>query len=289
MSPRYIVFAGLACLSVSLTTNRLQAGLVNWTINQAASTVTLAFPPPQTVLLGTSTTNLRFVNQTASGAATGSSWTTGNTAQVSGYIATDYSDGASIKFLTGASSIAGVAGTTAFQNPANFVQGPELQRRTRLVYRNQRRIRPCGFQHLRADASQSERTGRFHCRTSVWTLTVHCWHSAELISPPIARQWAFRPVRPHSTSQALFSPTFLASTECCKIFPARERWQRLADGKRHRDRSTNARTYFSHFRANCNQLGKPNAQRHSDGDDSGHGHDSRARHGYPGAHMGWQP
>ena len=99
--------------------------MVSWTLDQANSSITLAIPQQQVNISG-SNYQMRVVNQNASGASSGSSWTTGNTAHYSGTIVTDYVDGSSIQFLTGLDNVNAVQAFTQAPNPANFVQNPSL-------------------------------------------------------------------------------------------------------------------------------------------------------------------
>ena len=93
--------------------------MIAWDIDETASFAALAITPPSTVL----NTPVVFVNQNASGNVTGTSWTTGNVAPLTGLVQTNYVEGSTIKFVVG-SDIAGVAATLAFPDPANFVQDP---------------------------------------------------------------------------------------------------------------------------------------------------------------------
>ncbi len=116
----------LATLIVSTFGAPLLAAPLTWTINQSASSVTVNIPQ-QNITVGTTTLPARMVNQSSSGTGSGSSWTSGNSAHLSGTIATNYADGSSIQFLTGQSHINGVLSTVNyFPNPANFVQNPSL-------------------------------------------------------------------------------------------------------------------------------------------------------------------
>ncbi len=115
--------AGLAALfSLPLAS---QATMVNWTIDQTNSSITLSIPT-QSVNISGSNYTMRVVSQDSSGNSSGTSWTSGNVAHYSGTIATDYTDGSSIEFLTGMSSINAVQSLTGFPSPANFVQDMSL-------------------------------------------------------------------------------------------------------------------------------------------------------------------
>ncbi len=65
---------------------------------------------------------IAFVDQDASGNFTGSAWLNGNLAALTGQLVTEY-EGTSIQFVPGG-NISAIAGTTAFPNPANFIQDP---------------------------------------------------------------------------------------------------------------------------------------------------------------------
>src|SRR5262249_19766801 len=65
---------------------------VNWTVDSAASTATVTLPDQNITLSGISAT-VRIRNND------NSAWTVGNSAHMSGTIATDYTDGSSIQFL----------------------------------------------------------------------------------------------------------------------------------------------------------------------------------------------
>jgi hypothetical protein len=99
--------------------DRNMLAAVNWVIDPGASNVNLEFHPDLTVF-GYSAT---IINQDANGAGTGTDWTVGDTAALSGNLTTDYIDGTSIEFLAG-SSIDTVAALTAYPDPANFVPYP---------------------------------------------------------------------------------------------------------------------------------------------------------------------
>ncbi len=117
-----VLFAAAAVVPLAAQSNAAQ---VLWTVDQALSSFALSIPQ-QIVNISGSNYTMRLVNQNASGDATGTSWTVGNSAQLSGTLASDYIDGLSLQLLAGQQNISAVAGANRFPNPANFVQGATL-------------------------------------------------------------------------------------------------------------------------------------------------------------------
>jgi len=99
----------MATCAISLACATARATVINWTINQTASTVKLAIPDQ--VVQGN---KIGLRNQ-----GSGSGWTTGSTAQMSGTLATNYVEGGSIDFIPG-SSFVGVNSGNYRPNPAAY-------------------------------------------------------------------------------------------------------------------------------------------------------------------------
>jgi hypothetical protein len=97
------------------------ASPLNWTVDQTQSFLTLSVPD-QVVAFSTSTfgatpVTLHFGNQNEIGNST-HAWSFGSTSAFRGTLATNYTDGASIGFLGGQSSLSGVVSGTYIPNPA---------------------------------------------------------------------------------------------------------------------------------------------------------------------------
>src|SRR4051794_7370980 len=104
------MLATMAACAISLSCATARAAAVTWTINSATSSVKLSIPDQTPPEVGD---KIGFRNQTGSG----SSWTVGNTASVSGTLATNYFEGGSLDFVPG-SSIVGLNSGNFRPNPA---------------------------------------------------------------------------------------------------------------------------------------------------------------------------
>ncbi len=93
---------------------RQMLSAVTWTIDSAASSLTVSWSDP----------TLQVRDQTSSGGVSATSWSTHNSAALNGTLTTDYVDGSSIQFLDTPGSIAVVSPSSptnpVFPNPANF-------------------------------------------------------------------------------------------------------------------------------------------------------------------------
>ncbi|MEX0675640.1 MAG: hypothetical protein WD063_01095 [Pirellulales bacterium] len=106
--------------SLETLESRVLLTAVTWTIDQSQSSTTVAIPDQPyeiddagTIYSGT----LQIRNQ--SGGNSGP-WNVGNSAQISGTLATDYTDESSIQFLLGQSNLTGVNSGSYIPDPANW-------------------------------------------------------------------------------------------------------------------------------------------------------------------------
>src|SRR3954470_21192298 len=90
------MLAIMATCAISFSCATARATAVTWTINSATSSIKLSIPDQTPPAIGD---KIGFRNQTGSG----SGWTVGNTAFVSGTLATNYTEGGSLDFVPGSS------------------------------------------------------------------------------------------------------------------------------------------------------------------------------------------
>ena len=89
-----------------------EAGIVTWTIDATQSSVSLSIPR----FIGGNNNFVDTVNQSTSEGP----WNLGNTAQMSGTLATDYTDQTSIQFLAGQNAMVGLNSGSYLLNPNAF-------------------------------------------------------------------------------------------------------------------------------------------------------------------------